>query len=213
MEFNKKYEKQMISVDINIFKIIDYKLNVLLVKRVNEPYKNMWNLIGGGVYNDETCENAAKRELQEKLNLTNISFSLSNVFSDPKRDIRFRNISISYYCLIENDINYKINLSKVSEVKWFPIDNLPQLAFDHEKICIDALAKLKSRVYDINYMKSYFPKNFTLSSLQLIYESILQTHLDKRNFRRKLASLNCLINTGKKCELDKYKKSYIYKFK
>lgn len=213
MEFSNKYEKQMISVDICMFSIIDNKLNVLLAKRAEDPYKNMWSLIGGGVYNDETCENAVKRELAEKLDIHDILPILSSVFSEPKRDIRFRNISISYFCLANSSIAHKINTKKVLEVKWSEVDNISKLAFDHNDILNKAINQLKEKAFDIDFMKPYLPEYFTLPTLQSIFESILQTSLDKRNFRRKLNSLNCLIDTGDKNELDKHKKSVIYKLK
>lgn len=213
MKFSNKYEKQMISVDICIFSIIENKLNVLLIKRAEEPYKNMWSLIGGGVYNNETCENAVKRELAEKLDIHNISPILSSVFSEPKRDIRFRNISISYFCLVNSSIAHKINTKKVLEAKWSEVFEVSNLAFDHNDILNKAINQLKDKVFDIAFMKPYLPEYFTLPTLQSIFESILQTSLDKRNFRRKLNSLNCLIDTGDKNELDKHKKSVIYKFK
>ncbi|MBQ7917418.1 MAG: NUDIX hydrolase [Clostridia bacterium] len=212
MEFNDKYEKQMISIDISIFSVIDNKLKVLLIKRTNEPYLNMWGLIGGGVYNFESCEDAVQRELQEKLGINQISPILSGVFSEPNRDVRFRNISISYYCMTNADL-LKNHNETGRETEWFEINELPNLAFDHKDILLKALQNLKEKAFDINFMKEYLPKQFTLGSLQTIYESILQTSLDKRNFRRKMNSLKCLESTGLKNELDTHKKSEIYKFK
>lgn len=212
MEFNDKYEKQMISIDISIFSVIDNKLKVLLIKRTNEPYLNMWGLIGGGVYNFESCEDAVQRELQEKLGINQISPILSGVFSEPNRDVRFRNISISYYCMTNADL-LKNHNETGRETEWFEINELPNLAFDHKDILLKALQNLKEKAFDINFMKEYLPKQFTLGSLQAIYESILQVSLDKRNFRRKMNSLKCLESTGLKNELDTHKKSEIYKFK
>lgn len=212
MELNSKYDKQMISVDVSIFSIINNELHILLIKREKEPYKNNWSLIGGGVYNNETLEDAAKRELKEKANIEGVTPILSDVFSKPDRDIRFRNISVAYYCLTSNNINFS-NTDKTNEIKWFPISDIPSLAFDHNEILNTSINQLKNKVYDIEFIKPHFPKQFTLSSLQSIYESILNTRLDKRNFRRKLNSLNCLLSTGIKNELDAHRKSEIYKFK
>lgn len=214
MAQEKDYEKQMISVDISIFSIIDSKLHVLLIQRNEEPYKDMWSLVGGKVYNYESCERAVIREVNEKIGTTNIVPYLSSVFSEPNRDIRFRNISISYYCLINNvDIENKLNEIKVKDAKWFSIDNIPLLAFDHNEILKTSLEIFKTRVYDIDFMKNYLPKSFTLVELQRIYEDILNCSLDKRNFRRKLMSLNCLESTGEKNQSDSRKKSEIYRFK
>lgn len=213
MQFNENYEKQMISIDVSIFSIIENKLNVLLIQRAKEPFSKMWSLVGGGVYNNETCENAVRRELEEKVNIKNITPMLSGVFSDPNRDVRFRNISISYYCLASSDISVSNNIEKVLNCRWFDVSDLPELAFDHGEILKQAKEQLKEKVYDIEFMKPYLPEEFTLSALQSIYESILEVNLDKRNFRRKLNSMNCLESTGKKNELDTHKKSDIFKFK
>lgn len=204
---------QAISIDVSIYSIINNRLHILLIQRAKEPYKNMWSLIGGIVLNSETCEESVKRELEEKVGITNISPKLSGVFSDPKRDSRYRNISISYCCMANSNLSINCNPEKVLDVKWFPVAELPELAFDHDKIIEKSYADIKESVYDIEYMKPYLPETFTFSTLQMIYESILGVELDKRNFRRKINSLKCLIDTGKKNEQDTHKKSNIYKLK
>ncbi len=214
MEIKKEYKNQMISVDISIFSVIENKLNVLLVQRNEEPYKTYFSLVGGKVYNNESCEQAVAREVYEKIGVKNITPYLSGVFSDPNRDIRFRNISISYYCLVNhNEFISKLNKTKVIDAKWTLINEIPQLAFDHNEILQKSLSNLRNQVFEIDFIKNYLPENFTLVELQKIYESILNHTLDKRNFRRKLTSLNCLENTGKKNLSDVHKKSEIYKFK
>lgn len=211
---NQKYKNQMISVDISIFSIINNELAVLLVKRKQPPFEQLFSLIGGGVYNDETCENAVERELLEKLNLQNITPHLSGVFSEPGRDPRFRNISVSFFALVK-DYNLKItnNENKVLDTKWFYLNELPKLAFDHNDILNKSLVLLQQQVYDIKFLKQILPSVFTLNDLQKIYESILQTKLDKRNFRRKISSLNYLVALGEKNMQDKHKKSELYKLK
>ena len=209
-----KYEKQMISVDVILFGILDDTLHVLLVKRKSDPFKNKFSLPGGGVYNDETVENALKRELKEKLDIKGIIPVLAGVFSDPKRDERFRNISVSFYAMVNaQDLQFTQNTPKVLEAKWVPIHQVPDLAFDHTKILKTSLSLLRERLYDIDFMKPSLPKTFTLGQLQRIYESILAEPLDKRNFRRKLNSLKCLKNTGQKNQDDPRKKSFVFCFK
>lgn len=213
MEFNKKYDKQMISVDTCIFSIMDKKLKVLLIQRAKEPFSGKWSLVGGGVYNDETCQEAVKRELREKLGISNVNPQLCGVYSDPSRDPRFRNISISYSCLTNKTLILKNSEDKVLNSQWFSINDLPELAFDHSIILGKALEDLKSKVFDMNYMKEFLPKVFTLGTLQEIYESILGISLDKRNFRRKLMLMNCLKKTGEKNTNDPHKKSDLYVIK
>ncbi len=214
MKDNKVYDNQFISVDISIFTIINNKLNIFLVKRSEEPYKDYWSLVGGKVYNYESCEEAVTREIEEKIGIKNIVPTLSGVFSRPDRDIRFRNISISYYCLINHEeFLTKLNPAKVSDANWFETSNLPLLAFDHNEILNLSVDSLRQKVYDIEFIRPCLPKEFTLAQLQQIYENILACRLDKRNFRRKIASLNCIESTGNKNQNDSHKKSEIYTLK
>lgn len=213
MQIDENYEKQVISIDVSIFSIINSKLHVLLIKRTEEPYAGMWSLFNGKIYHNESCEESVKREIKERLNIEKIVPRLSGVFSDPNRDVRFRNISISYYCLANTSLERNKNIEKVIDAQWVDIESLPHLAFDHNDIFLKSLEKLKDNVYDIDFIKPYLPETFTLGNLQAIYESILQIKLDKRNFRRKLNFLNCLESTGMKNKLDSHKKSEIYKFK
>lgn len=212
MDFNNaKYHKQMISVDVALFAIGKDALHVLLVNRRKEPYKGYWSLPGGGLYNDETAEEAVKRELNEKLNLTGITPCLAGVFSDPHRDSRFRNVSLSYYALVDpGNITFLKNEAKINAVQWFDMSSLPPLAFDHRVILETSLRMLQEKIFDMTFMKPFLPSSFTLGQLQRIYESILGTSLDKRNFRRKLNALKCLKDTGQKNENDPRKKSALY---
>lgn len=212
MEFNNtRYQKQFISIDVTLFAIDKDALHVLLVNRNQEPFKGCWSLPGGGLYKDETAEEAVKRELKEKLNVDGVMPSLAGVFSDPMRDSRMRNISLSYYVLADkNKIVVLKNESKLKDVRWFNIAQIPPLAFDHRQILDTSLRLLQDKIYDMAFMKKLLPTSFTLGQLQRIYESILGTPLDKRNFRRKLNALNCLKDTGQKNDNDPRKKSAVF---
>lgn len=211
---NSKYQGQMVSVDVCIFAFIDFRLCVLLAKRSQEPYIGQWSLVGGGVYNDETCEQAVQRELKEKLDIAVSNPLLAGVFSQPNRDIRFRNISVSYFCLVNaSELTVHTNSKKVSEVKWFDVSFLPHFAFDHKHVLQNAVKLMQQNMFDIAFLKPFLPQVFTLVQLQQAYESALQTTLDKRNFRRKLNALDVLVQTGEKNESDKRKKSAFYQFR
>lgn len=207
------YEKQMISIDISLFTRIENQLKVLLVKRTEEPFKSCWSLLGGKVYNNESCETAVLRELDEKLALKNIESFLTGVFSNPVRDPRFRNISVSYYGICASIPKLTINERKLSEIEFFGLDALPLLAFDHEEILKHSLKILREQIYDPRLIKQFVPDIFTLKELQEFFESIFLAKLDKRNFRRKISSLDCLVKTGEKNEKDTRKKSDYYKLK
>ena len=212
---NQKYEKQMISIDMAIFSVIENKLNVLLVKRNQEPFKDSWTLLGGGVYNNESCEQAVARELNEKLNLKgSFDLFLSGVFSKPERDPRFRNISVSYFTLVQKeDIQINVNKEKISQVEWMDVNASFDLGFDHKDILKSSIKHFREKIYEIDIIKKILPDKFTMNDLQKIYESILNEKLDKRNWRRKINSLDFLVSTGEKNLADSNKKSLFYKLK
>ncbi len=117
--------------------------NVLLIKRGHSPYEGKWALPGGFVEYGETTENAVTREFQEETGLSVTIDRLVGVYSDPKRDPRGHNISITY--LLSNPKGEPKGGDDAKEAKWWPIDNLPELAFDHEKILRDCIRIHRSR--------------------------------------------------------------------
>ena len=138
-----KYEKPSVTADIVIYTIQNNELKILLVKRGIEPFKNKWAIPGGFVRIHESLEDAAKRELEEETGVKDVYLEQLYSFGDPKRDPRGRVITVAYMALINSE---KIKLkaaTDVSEVQWFSIKKIPQLAFDHKKILDYSLKRLK----------------------------------------------------------------------
>jgi len=188
----KEYPKPAVTVDTIIFTIQDKDLKVLLVKRGIEPFKNKWAIPGGFVKLDESLEDAAKRELYEETGVKDVYLEQLYTFGEPKRDPRERVITVAYYALINSD---KIKLTAstdVSEVQWFSIKKIPPLAFDHKKILDYALKRLKWKFEYTTVAFSLLPKEFTLGEIQKIYEIVFNQQFDKRNFSKKMLSLNIL---------------------
>jgi 8-oxo-dGTP diphosphatase len=186
------YEKPSVTVDIVIFTIEDNELKVLLVKRDVEPFKNSWAIPGGFVRMQEHLEEAAKRELEEETGVKDVYLEQLYTFGEPKRDPRGRVITVSYIALVNSD---KISLqaaTDVSEARWFSVSKLPTLAFDHKKILEYALKRLKWKFEYTTVAFSMLPEKFAMSSLQNIYEIVFSKKFDKRNFAKKLLSLNIL---------------------
>lgn len=193
----EKYEKPSVTVDIIIFSIQNNQLKVLLVKRRIEPYKNTWAIPGGFVRISESLEQAAIRELEEETGVKDVYLEQLYTFGDVKRDPRGRVITVAYFALINSE---KIKLkatADVSEAKWFSINELPKLAFDHEKILKYAIKRLRWKFEYTTAAFSLLPEKFTLSQLQNIYETVFSKKFDKRNFRKKLISLDLVEKTGK----------------
>ena len=209
---NKLYKNQGIHVIANIFTVEKGMTKVLLIKRKNEPYKDMWALVGGALYNNEDIEDGMNREIEEKTGIKDIELYFNNIFGHVNRSPIMRMVAASYIGVIpSNEIdNFKDNF-KSSDCEWFPINNIPKLAYDHNDILLDALNKLKELVLNTDILKSLFPNDFTLPELQKTYEIILNEKLDRRNFRRKL--LNMVEDTNKEIIFEGTKPAKLYRYK
>ncbi len=191
------YPKPNVTVDLVVFTVQDNDLKVLLVKRGIKPFKDKWALPGGFVHIDESLEDAARRELEEETgvrekDMHGVYLEQLYTFGDLNRDPRGRVITMTYFALI-NSKNLKLKAdTDVTEVAWFPISKLPELAFDHDKILDYAVKRLKWKFEYTPVAFSLLPEHFTMTHLQEVYEIIFRKKFDKRNFRKKVLSLDIL---------------------
>lgn len=133
-----------VTVDAVVFSSSDnHRKSVLLIKRKNPPFQGKWALPGGFVENDEPLEVAAARELEEETGIKNVQLQQLYTFGDPDRDPRGRAISVTYYTDIDTSHQTLQAATDASEVQWFEIDHLPELAFDHQKILEMAIKRVK----------------------------------------------------------------------
>lgn len=133
-----------VTVDAVVFsQLATSHTSVLLIKRKNPPFQGKWALPGGFVEDDEPLEVAAARELEEETGIKNVQLTQLYTFGNPDRDPRERAISVSYYAVIDAAHQTLQAATDASEVQWFDIDHLPELAFDHEKILKMAIEKCK----------------------------------------------------------------------
>lgn len=132
------YERADITVDIIVIRLIESSHECLLIKRRNDPYKDMWALPGGylDVDKKETLEQAARRELMEETGLVVDRLLQLNIYDDPDRDPRGRTITVAYYCFVDYDVDVVAG-DDAKVCGWFPLVDLPPMAFDHEKIITD----------------------------------------------------------------------------
>lgn len=211
---NAKYKNQGIHVIATIFTIEKGVLKVLLIKRKNEPFKDYWALTGGALYNDEDLEDGLNREIYEKTGLKNIEVKLSNVFGKKDRSPVMRMVAVGYIGMVDiNKVNILKDTLKTSNAAWFSLEEIPKLAYDHNEIIEDAIKTLKRSILTTDILKVFFPKGFTLPELQKIYECILNKKLDRRNFRKKILSMNQIVPTEEEQVFEGKKKAKIYKFK
>ena len=190
-----KFERPSVTVDIIIFTIKNNDLKILLVKRKVWPFENMWALPGGFVRMNESLEEAAKRELVEETGVKDIYLEQLYTFGNPKRDPRTRVITVAYFALINPDQKLKAS-TDVSEVGWFSAYKIPELAFDHKDIIGYAIKRLRWKLEYTTIGFTLLSEKFTLTQLQDIYEIIFNKKFDKRNFRKKILSLDIIKEEG-----------------
>ena len=184
------------ATDLVISKFRDGKMFIYLVKISAEHSKGKWALPGALIKNQETLEEAATRVFFEASDTKQVTLEQLYTFSDPKRDPRNRSISTAYLAFADTPENFQV-CSKYLEGKWFDIKEIPKLAYDHNKIIDVALERIGSK---LNYSTIGFfllKKEFTLTEFQNLYEYFAKNSIDKRNFRKKVLSLNIVKETGK----------------
>lgn len=210
---NPTIEKPSVTVDIVIFTIKSDDLQVLLIKRKNPPYKDSWAIPGGFIHVRETLDEAALRELNEETGVSDVYLEQLYTFGTPDRDPRKRVITVAYYSLISAEKLIPGSGSDGEEVEWFNIKNLPALAFDHSEIIDSALERLRLKLNYTNVGFQLLPDEFTLTELQKVYEVILDKSLDKRNFRKRIMSMNILQETNKTKMEGYHRPAKLYSFK
>jgi 8-oxo-dGTP diphosphatase len=191
------YPRPSVTVDVIIFTLRDEALQVLLVKRKHPPFQGMWAIPGGFIEMDESLEKAALRELKEETDVGgDVYLEQLYTYGDPDRDPRGRVITVAYFAVVPPTALHPHPGDDAAEARWWPVNELPPLAFDHDEILPYALQRLR---YKLEYTAVGFellPESFTLSELQTAYELILGEELDKRNFRRKILSAGVIEETG-----------------
>ena len=142
MCFTYDYPRPCVTTDCLIFRKIDSEWKLLLIERVNEPFKGCWALPGGFLEMEEDLDTCAARELQEETGLTGVVLHQLYAFGEPNRDPRHRTISVAYWGIDETQ-QEAIGGDDAAKAQWFAIDKLPVLAFDHDQIIQKALSELK----------------------------------------------------------------------
>ncbi|HNX69492.1 MAG TPA: NUDIX domain-containing protein [Candidatus Omnitrophota bacterium] len=201
-----------LTVDCVVFGLDENELKVLLIERAMEPYRGKWALPGGFVQIDESLEEAALRELQEETGVAKIFLEQLYTFGDVERDPRARVVTVVYYALV-NLIEHKIQSSTdAARAAWFSVNDLPTLAFDHENLFEVALKRLQGKVRYEPIGFELLPEKFTLSQLQRLYEIVLEKQMDKRNFRKKILSMDVLVDLNEVQEDVAHRAARLYKF-
>ena len=212
MPYTYEYPRPALTVDCVVFGFDDGELKVLLIERGLEPFKGRWALPGGFVRVEEGLDDAARRELAEEAGLKNVFLEQLYTVGDIDRDPRERVVSVAYYALVKlADFDTKA-ATDAAYARWFPISKTPNLAFDHAEILAMALTRLKGKVRYQPIGFELLPPRFTLSELQHLYEAILETQLDKRNFRKKVLSFGLLVPLNKTQMAGRHRPAQLFRF-
>lgn len=213
MNTNTPYEQPGVTVDLVILTVDDKKLKVLLVKRANEPFEGCWSIPGGFLKKGESLEEAASRVMEEKTGVREVYLEQLYTFGRPDRDPRARIITVTYFALIPWMRLNQPGSKKISDLAWFSVDDVPELAFDHMEILRRAVTRLRAKVSYSSIVYGLLPEAFRLSDLQKMYEIIIDEKLDKRNFRKRMLATGLLEETGKKERVGAHRPAMLYQFK
>jgi len=214
MEYKYDYPRPAVTVDCVVFglDLEEENLKILLIQRASDPFKGNWALPGGFIHMDEDLENAALRELEEETGMKNIYLEQLYTFGKPDRDPRDRIISVAYYALVKLGGQELKASTDAKDAAWFSIHDILDLAFDHNLILDIAITRLKGKISYQPIGFELLPEKFTLTQLQKLYEIILEQNIDKRNFRKKILSMDFLMELDEIQKDVAHRAARLYKF-
>jgi 8-oxo-dGTP diphosphatase len=191
-KYSYDYPKADVTADVVLFGFDKTDIKVLLIERArkDEAENGKWALPGGYLeIGKETLETCAMRELKEETGIDFNFLEQLHTFSDPLRDPRGPIITTAFLGLTNKLFIGTPDIEETSKVEWHSINNMPKLAFDHDEILKKAIARLQGKVEwkTIGWQPlglKLLPKEFTLTEVQTLYETILKKEIDKRNFRK-----------------------------
>lgn len=210
LKYQYKYPHPSVTTDCVIFGFDGTKMKVLLVQRGIEPYKGRWAFPGGFLKMDEDAETGALRELQEETGLRAAYIKQFHTFSDPNRDPRERVITIAYYALVR--LQEVKGADDAADARWFALDEVPSLAFDHDLILRTATNELRKQIHFEPIGFELLPEKFTIKELQNLYEAILGVNFDRRNFYNKMRHFEILIQLDETAKPTPKKEAFLFRF-
>ena len=209
----KTFDHAVVAVDVVLFSVVKEKLSVFLLQIKDGVFADKWTLPGGLVTKGESLEEAVERHLSGKAGVGKVYFEQLYTFGKPDRDPGGWVVSVSYMALTPIVINdTKILLNRYKGSMWCDVETLPEMAYDHKEIVNTGVERLRAKVGYTNIIYSLIKPEFTLSELQKVYEIVLGKKLDKRNFRKKIFSLELVKSLGKTRKGEPNRPAELYEF-
>ena len=196
MPYTYRFPHPAVATDAIVFTVRDGRLEVLLIRRRNEPFQGMWAFPGGYLDLDEDLQACAERELAEETGIRGVTLQQFHAAGKPDRDPRERNISILHMGLVRPDQLRPVAGDDASAVAWFPARRPPALAFDHRELLALARRHLNLRLQTSAAALRFLPPRFTLPALQAVYEAVAGRRLAPVAFRRQARTMDYLVPTG-----------------
>jgi len=209
--FYSEQTRFLVAVDCIIFGFADGELNLLLLKRSMEPALGCWSLPGGFVKDHESAEEAASRVLSSLTGLDQLYMEQLRIFSEEQRDPGERVMSVAFNALV-NVEDYDKALVQQHNAYWRNINDLPELIFDHDEMVRSALRRLQRKASTEPVGFNLLPEKFTVPQLQTLYEAIYGRAIDKRNFRKKIQTMDFLEKSEEKDKSSSKRGAFLYTF-
>ncbi len=210
VELVNSYPTVPLTVDCVIFGFEQNKLKVLLIKSDLEVFEGRFSLLGDMVRDNEQLDDAAYRVLKERTGMTDVFLDQVRSFGHPNRHPGGRVITVAY-CSLLNINHHELKIHD-NDLNWHTVANLKDMAFDHKEIVDFCYAWLQKRIQEHPLGFSLLPEKFSLRELQNLYEAILGVTLDRRNFRKKFASMDLLIDIDEMEQDVPHRPGKLYKF-
>jgi 8-oxo-dGTP diphosphatase len=198
-----------VAVLVVILTVSEGELRVLLIHRSAEPHHGMWALPGGLPSPGESLAEAAARKLLEETGVSDVFLEQLYTFSGLGGD--HDSVAVAHFALVD-ERRVRLREEPIWEPRWFPVHDLPELAFDNASVIENAIRRLRNKLEYTNVAYSLMPAEFRLSDLQAVYESIFGRSFDKRNFRRRMLSQGIIRPTGRTYARGAHRPAELFEF-
>lgn len=214
LEKTEKVSKNIIEVGISLFTVINGKINTLLIKKKDEPYKGYWTLPSNLLKENENIDYNISHILNTELKTNNIYKEQVSTFTNIQSNYSDNTVFVSYIGFVDYYMfKFKHEKDSLLEYSWFSINDIPKMAYENNKIIMFNINKVIQMLSKLDIIKILFPNDFTLHELQSLYEQAFSKTFDRRNFRKKFLNFDLIEETGEYNEKTNGRPSKLYRFK